>query len=159
MIRDIVDAGVIKEFTIPTQFCASSNFIRKPSGRGLRLITDLRPLNVYSESLGCPFWSVVELQHSILPDSCIVWSEDFSSGYYQIPLAEESQQYTANITQFCKFCYQLLLQGFNYSGDAFWISHRLHSEGTATSYKIYWWPSWPVSYPSGSLGYSFWGLG
>ena len=32
LIKCLVGAGVIKEVSSPTQFCASSNFLRKPSG-------------------------------------------------------------------------------------------------------------------------------
>ena len=39
-IQGLVDAGFSREVAEPTQFCASSNFLRKPSGRGLRLISD-----------------------------------------------------------------------------------------------------------------------
>ena len=97
-MKDLVQAGVIKECTIPTQFCASSNFIQKPSGRGLRLITNLRPLNAYSERVGWQFLSAAELQRNILPDSRLFLSLDFLSGYFQIPLAEESQELTAFVT-------------------------------------------------------------
>ena len=54
-----------------------------------------------------------------MPDSRLFWSLDFISGYFQILLAEESQQYTAFVTPFIKFGYRRLPQGFNDSGDAF----------------------------------------
>ena len=80
MIRDLVDAGVIRECTVPIQFWASSNFLRKPSGRGLRLIMNFGMSNAYSECIGWPFWSAVELQRSILPDLRLFWSVDFFRG-------------------------------------------------------------------------------
>ena len=69
MVQDLVSSGVIRECTKPTQFCATSNFIRKPSGRRLRLITDLRPLKSFSERVGWSFWSASELERNILPNS------------------------------------------------------------------------------------------
>ena len=55
MVNDLVKSGVIKECTEPTEFCAASNFIRKQTGRGVRMVTDLRPLNSHAEGVGWPF--------------------------------------------------------------------------------------------------------
>ena len=62
MVHNLVSSGVIRECTKPTQFFASSNFVRKPSARGLRLITDLRPLNAHTERVGWLFFSSSDLQ-------------------------------------------------------------------------------------------------
>ena len=118
MIRDLT-AGVLRECSTPTKCCASSNFIRKPSGHCLCFVSDFRPSNAYRERVRWPFWSASELQHNILPDSKIFWSLDYLSGYYQIPLAEESQPLTPFLTMFGKFCYHHLPQGFDDLGDSF----------------------------------------
>ena len=68
MVRGLVGAGILRKISTPTKFCASSNFIRKPSERGLCLISEFKPFNAYSESVSWPFWSMSELQCNILPD-------------------------------------------------------------------------------------------
>merc|ERR1711951_247942 len=40
-IKELLEAGIIKEATEPTPWCAASTFIEK-SGGGVRLVTDIR---------------------------------------------------------------------------------------------------------------------
>ena len=85
LIKSLLHAGVIEDCKEEIPWYASSNFLRKHNGQGVRLMTDFWSLNSNVEILGWPFFSSTELQKNILPASRFFWTLDFLSDYFQIP--------------------------------------------------------------------------
>ena len=119
LIDSLVKLDVIAECQEATDYCAGSNFIRKPQGRGVCLVVDLRALNSNSNCLGWPFRASAELQKNMLEDSRVYWTLDFLNRYFQVPIARESQNLTCFFTPFGKFKYLQLPQGYADSWDPF----------------------------------------
>ena len=59
-IKNLVSQGILRKIPEPMHFCASSNFLRKPHGQGLCLVTDLCPLNSATQHVRWNFWSTTD---------------------------------------------------------------------------------------------------
>ncbi len=70
-------------------------FVPKPGGKRVQLVTDYTPINPYIERPVHPFPSPDIVFQSVGKDSKWFAKLDALHGYYQIPLAPESQKLTA----------------------------------------------------------------
>ena len=99
-------AGVIEPITKPTLWCSPMVPVMKKSGK-VRLCVDLKWLNqtVKREQFILP---TLEDVMSKLSGATVFTSIDAASGFYQIPLHEDSQKLTTFITPFGRYCFRCL---------------------------------------------------
>ena len=131
-ISRMLEAGIIKEVTEPTEWCAPMVPVVKPNGK-IRICVDLRKLN-----------EAVKRERYVLPTlkdiapklaGAKVFSKlDASSGYWQIPLHPDSTSLTTFITPMGRFCFRRLPFGITSAPEIF--QQRMTSlvkdqEGTA----------------------------
>ena len=109
--------GVIERITEPTDWCAPIVPVMKPNGK-VRLCTDFKRLN-----------AAVKRERYILPTldditnklqgSKIFSKLDATSGYWQIPLDQETAKLTTFITPFGRFFYKRLPFGISSASEIF----------------------------------------
>ena len=98
--------GVIKKVTKPTQWCAGVVIVPKTTG-AVRICVDLKPLNASVLREPHPIPKVDETLAQ-LSGATVFIKVDVNSGFWQIPLAEESQPYIKFISPFGRYCFKKL---------------------------------------------------
>ena len=88
--------GVMKKVTEPSQWCAGMVIVPKSIG-AVRICVDLKPLNTSVLREPHPIPKVDETLAQ-LSGATVFSKVDANSGFWQIPLAEESQPYTTFIS-------------------------------------------------------------
>ncbi|XP_036342204.1 uncharacterized protein LOC118754611 [Rhagoletis pomonella] len=94
ILRKLLDCGIIRSSNSP--HAASVLLVKKSNGES-RMCVDFRTLNEVTVKKNY-IMPVVEEQLSRLAGNKYYTTLDMTSGYYQVPLAEESKQYTAFLT-------------------------------------------------------------
>ena len=109
--------GMIAKVTAPTQWCAGMVVVPKSTG-AVRICVDLRPLNenVLREPHPVP---TVDETLAQLSGANIFSKVDANSGFWQIPLSEESQHYTTFISPFGRYCFRKLPFGIASAPELF----------------------------------------
>ena len=115
--------GVIKKVTEPTQWCAGVVIVPKSTG-AVRICVDLKPLNASVLREPHPIPKVDETLAQ-LSGATVFSKVDANSGFWQIPLAEESQPYTTFISPFGRYCFKKLPFGISSAPELF---HRRISQ-------------------------------
>ena len=110
---------IIERVNHCTKWCSPATFVPKPSGKGLRLVTDFRQINKQIRRPVFPFPDVNQLKSNIPPDTKFLAKLDFSSGYYQVGLAEKSRDLMCFLLPQGRFCYTRTPMGLASSGDLF----------------------------------------
>ena len=101
-LNKMQELGVIKKVDKPTDRCHPI-VVPKPNG-DIRLCVDLTKLNAGVERELYPLESIEETLGK-LGEECVFMSKvDANSGYWQVPLSEESQELTTFITPIGRFC-------------------------------------------------------
>jgi hypothetical protein len=118
LLDDFVDRGVLKKVSEPTEWVHGMTLVRKPSGK-LRLCVDLRPLNKYVERPHHPLRSPRDVVNSISPTAKWFSTFDAAHGYFQVPLAEESQSLTCFLTEWGRYAFQRATMGLISAGDEY----------------------------------------
>ncbi len=117
LIQQMVNTHVLQEVTVPTQFCSASHFVDKPNG-GVRLTTDYKnTLNPFVCRPVHPFPTTEEILQQIEPTSQCFAKLDAVSGYFQIPLDEESSFLTTFLTPWGRYRYLRAPMGLSASSD------------------------------------------
>ena len=102
-LKKMLQLGVIRKVDKPTEWCHPIVVVTKPNG-DIRLCIDLTKLNAGVERELHPLESVDETLAK-LGDECVYMTKvDANSGYWQIPMDEESQELTTFITPIGRFC-------------------------------------------------------
>ena len=98
--------GVIEKIEEPTEWCAGLVVVPKQSGK-VRICVDLTKLNenVCRERHPLP---AVEEVLAQLSGATVFSILDANSGFWQIPLSEESARLTTFISPFGRFCFRRL---------------------------------------------------
>ena len=104
MVKEMQDKGVVKPSSTP--WSSPIVLVRKSSG-GYRFCVDYRKLNGVTRKDGFPLPRIDDLIDR-LGGSCIFSCLDAASGYWQVPVAPESRQKTAFITQFGLFEFNVM---------------------------------------------------
>ncbi len=119
LLADLEMKGVLGrlECDETTENLFRGHFVPKPGGKGVRLVTDYTPINPYIERPVHPFPSPDIVFQSVGKDSKWFAKLDALHGYYQIPLAPESQKLTAFLLPQGRFYYRVAPMGLNPSGD------------------------------------------
>lgn len=94
MVQEMLDSGIVRESS--SSFASPIVLVNKKSGEK-RLCVDYRALNKKTKREHYPS-PRIEDQLDLLSGSSLYISLDLASGYYQIPIAEESRDKTAFVT-------------------------------------------------------------
>ena len=123
LLDQLIEKGIIRQLpkSTPTKFCARGFFVAKPGGikNGVRLVVDHKEVNRWVERPTHPFIAGTQLLKEIPHDAVVFAKLDALWGYYQIPLAEESQHITTFVCERGTFEYLRAPMGLNSSGDEF----------------------------------------
>ena len=102
-LNNMVESGVIRSVTEPTDWCAAVVAVIKNTGV-MRICVDLKQLN-----------TVVRREHHMLPwleevapklaESKVFSTPDAASGFWQIPIDEDGQLLTTFITPFGRYAF------------------------------------------------------
>ena len=113
-LQQMENLGVIWPVEEPTPWCAAMVIIPKDSGM-VRICVDLKPLNetVLREVHPMP---KVDTTLAQLSGATVFSKLDANSGFWQIPLAEESRLLT---TLFGRFCFNKLPFGISSAPEIF----------------------------------------
>ena len=109
--------GVIAPVSDPTPWCAGMVVVPKSSG-AVRICVDLKPLNesVLRETHPMPS---VDDTLAQLSGATVFSKVDANSGFWQIPLAEDSCHLTTFITRVGRFCFKKLPFGISSTPELF----------------------------------------
>ena len=119
LVAKLVKSKVLKKYDGPTQWCSPSHFVEKPGGRGLRLVSNFQYVNQYIKRPVMPDNTVDEVRRKISPTSKVFARYDSVSGFFQVPLSEQSQLLTATILPSGRYIYLNPPQGLSLSGDIY----------------------------------------
>ena len=103
--------------TEPTEWCAGMVVVPKPSG-SVRICVDLTELNKAVKREVHPLNSV-DQDLAQLTGSKYFTKLDARSGFWQIPLSEESRKYTTFLTPFGRYCFNRLPFGISSAPEIF----------------------------------------
>ena len=105
------ELGVIAKLTEPTLWCVGMVVVPKKSG-SVRICVDLKPLNkgVLGETYPIP---PVDDTLTQLAGAAVFSKVDTNSGFWQIPLADDSQLLTTFITPHGRYCFRKLPFGIS----------------------------------------------
>ena len=109
--------GVISKVQQPTPWCAGMVVVRKKSG-GVRICVDLKPLNKCVLRERHPLLRVDDTLAQ-LTGATTFSKLDANSGFWQIPLSDESKLLTTFITPFGRYCYNKLPFGITSAPEHF----------------------------------------
>ncbi|KAL6483174.1 hypothetical protein MHYP_G00080460 [Metynnis hypsauchen] len=116
-LKRMEEMGVISRIEKPTEWCAGIVVVPKPNGK-IRLCVDLTKLN---ESVCRERHILPSVDQSLaqLNGARFFTKLDARSGFWQIPLAQESRELTTFITPFGRFCFNVLPFGVNSGPEHF----------------------------------------
>ena len=116
-LQRMENLGVILPVEEPTPWCAAMVIVPKDSGM-VRICVDLKSLNesVLREVHPTP---KVDTTLAQLSGATVFSKLDANSGFWQIPLAEESRLLTTFITPFGRFCFNKLPFGISSAPEIF----------------------------------------
>ena len=109
--------GVITRVTEPTDWCAPIVPVAKPNG-GVRLCTDFKRLNAAVKRERYVLPTLEDITYK-LRGSTVFSKLDATSGYWQLPLDEETAKLTTFITPFGRFYYNRLPFGISSASEIF----------------------------------------
>ena len=116
-LRHMEELGVISKVSEPTEWCAGMVVVPKASGK-VRICVDLKPLNESVMREVHPLPSV-DSTLAQLADSKIFSKLDTNSGFWQVPLVEESQHLTTFLTPIGWYCFNKLPFGLSSAPEHF----------------------------------------
>ena len=102
--------------TEPTEWCSPLHYVLKKDG-SIHVVNDLRQLNMATKRPAYPMTTAKAAVEGIPSSARFFSTLDASSGYWQIPLEEESQLLTTFITPWGRFCYTRATMGLVSAGD------------------------------------------
>lgn len=116
-LQRMEDIGVISPVSDPTEWCAPMVIVPKRTG-AVRICVDFTELNRYVLREWHPIPSV-EHTLGLLQGAKIFSKLDANSGFWQIPLSDESKKFTTFITPFGRFCFNRLPFGISSAPEHF----------------------------------------
>ena len=120
-LSKMLKAGFIEPVTHATDWCSRAFFVAKPNSDPIkaRLVTDFRNVNRILRRPGYPMEGSALLLKRLEPEDTMFATIDLSSGYHQVPLAEESRDLFSIILPQGKYRFTVLPQGTSSSCDIF----------------------------------------
>ena len=127
-LKKMEDIGIIEEITEPTDWCAPMVPVLKKNG-SVRICADFKKLNLAVKRERYPIPALEDLLHKL--NGAKYFSKlDATSGFYQIPLEDESSKLTTFITPFGRYRYKRLPFGISSAPEIFQrtMEHILEGE-------------------------------
>jgi transposase InsO family protein len=112
-------SGVIVPVEEPTEWIAPAFFVKKSDPTKARMVTDFTALNRHVVRPVHPFPSPQDVIRSISSTSKVFAKLDATSGYFQIPLDEESSRLTTFLLPSGRYRYTRAPMGLSSSSDEF----------------------------------------
>ena len=116
-IEAMLEQGVISPVTTPTEWCAGIVPVLKPNGK-VRICVDLTELNKAVQREVHPMPSV-DKSLAKLGNSKVFSKLDANSGFWQLPVDEESSLLTTFVTPFGQYCFNRLPFGISSAPEIF----------------------------------------
>jgi hypothetical protein len=116
-LERMVQSGVIRPVIEPTPWCAPMALDIKKNGK-LRICVDFKKLNMSVRRPHHPLRTMDEIAPN-LAGATTFSTLDFSSGFWQVPLAPESQELTTFMTPKGRYCFTVLPFGINLASEIF----------------------------------------
>ena len=110
--------NIIEPVTEPTEWCHPMVVVNKSNG-GVRICVDLTKLNEHIKRPVYPSKTPKEAVSNIKSGSKYFTTCDAKHGYWQIPLAEESQKLTTFLTPWGRFKFLRAPMGLSSTGDEY----------------------------------------
>ena len=88
LVRKLVNESIITKVDVPTVWCSSAFFVKKPGG-GLRLVTDYTGLNKRVRCATHPFPATQDVVAGLDPLATVYAKVEALSRYFQVPLSKE----------------------------------------------------------------------
>ncbi|UYV77098.1 K02A2.6-like [Cordylochernes scorpioides] len=117
-LDQMVEKGVIEKVEQPTDWCAPMVIVPKPSSNDLRICVDLTALNKFVKREHYPIPSV-EYTLAQMGGAKLFSKLDANSGFWQIPLSEESSSLTTFLTPFGRYRFKQLPFGISSAPEEF----------------------------------------
>ncbi|UYV70783.1 K02A2.6-like [Cordylochernes scorpioides] len=117
-LDQMVEKGVIEKVEQPTDWCAPMVIVPKPSSNDLRICVDLTALNKFVKREHYPIPSV-EYTLAQMGGAKLFSKLDANSGFWQIPLSEESSSLTTFLTPFGRYRFKRLPFGISSAPEVF----------------------------------------
>ena len=116
-LNQMEQMGVISKVSNPTPWCAGMVVVPKKSGQ-VRICVDLKPLN---ENVLREVHPIPKVDETLaqLAGATVFSKLDANSGFWQIPLHEESRLLTTFITPFGRYCFNKLPFGISSAPELF----------------------------------------
>ena len=127
-LKKMQEVGIIEEITEPTDWCAPMVPVLKKNG-SVRICADFKKLNLAVKRERYPIPALEDLLHKL--NGAKYFSKlDATSGFYQIPLENESSKLTTFITPFGRYRYKRLPFGISSAPEIFQrtMEHILEGE-------------------------------
>ena len=117
-LDDLLHRGIIVPVSYPTEWCHPISCVPK-NPTGFRLCVDLTGLNQYVKRPTYPCRPPHDAVTSLPSGNRWMSTLDAKMGYFQVPLADESQDLTCFITPWGRFKFVRCPMGCNASGDEY----------------------------------------
>ncbi|UYV69910.1 K02A2.6-like [Cordylochernes scorpioides] len=132
----MVEKGVIEKVEQPTDWCAPMVIVPKPFSNDLRICVDLTALNKFVKREHYPIPSV-EYTLAQMGGAKLFSKLDANSGFWQIPLSEESSSLTTFLTPFGRYRFKRLPFGISSAPEVFQrkMSNLLESQSGVNCHK------------------------
>jgi hypothetical protein len=118
----MLNDGIIREQTAPTDWCAPMVPVVKPNGK-IRITVDFRRLNESVKRPHCMLPNLDDIAPK-LAGSKVFSTLDASSGFFQIPLDEDSKPLTTFITPFGRYSFERVPMGISLGPECFQTKMR-----------------------------------
>ena len=115
-------AGIIQEVTDPTDWCAPMVPVVKKNGN-IRICVDYKKLNMAVKRPHCLIPNLNDIAPK-MAGATVFSTLDAASGFFQIPLLEESRKLTTFITPFGRFCFRRVPMGISLGPEVFQTKMR-----------------------------------
>ena len=117
-LSKMVEEGIIESIKTPTDWASGMVPVPKQNGTKVRITVDFRNLNkcLKREIFQIPTFDELSYQ---LRGAKIMSKLDAASGFFQIPLDEESRDYTTFLTPFGRFRFKRLPMGVNIAPEIY----------------------------------------
>ncbi|XP_043228769.1 uncharacterized protein K02A2.6-like [Amphibalanus amphitrite] len=117
-LDDLVARGIVAPVNYPTEWCHPMVPIAKRQG-GARLVVDMTAINGFVKRPAYPVRPIHDAVASIDGDARWLTTLDAAMGYFQVPIAEESQDLTCFITPWGRMKFLRAPMGLISSGDEY----------------------------------------
>ena len=116
-LKEMEKQDIIRPVTEPTEWCAPIVAVPKENGK-IRICVDFTRLNESVQRENFPLPTTDQLLAQL--SGATVFSKlDCKSGFYQVPLDEESQKLTTFITPYGRYCFKRLPFGISSGPEVF----------------------------------------